>query len=156
MKGKQTMRNFLLLLSILLLFTSCEMKQDTLTQKKVEETILAREHKTLDRWAAGDPFGFSENSTEDVTWFDDVAAQTRIDGLEELRSYLKSFVGKIPPQTYEIVDPKVQVYGDIAVCTLHYNPIINGKPDSPWKATDVYRLTNGEWRLVHVNWSLVK
>jgi ketosteroid isomerase-like protein len=150
------MRNFLLLLSILLLFTSCAMKQDALTQKKVEETILAQERKTLDRWAAGDPLGYAENSAEDVTWFDDVAAQTRIDGVVELRNYLTSLVGKYPPHTYEIVDPKVQVYGDIAICTLHYNPTINGKPDTPWKATDVYRLTNGKWRLVHANWTLVK
>lgn len=150
------MRKCILLLSILLVCISCETKQNTLNQKNVEQTILAQEHKWLDRWAAGDPLGLTENCAEDVTYFDDVAAQTRIDGLVELRNYLTSLVGKYPPHTYEIVDPKVQVYGDIAICTLHYNPIINGKPDSPWKATDVYRLTNGEWRLVHVNWTLVK
>jgi len=150
------MRNFILLFSILLIFTSCDRKQDALTQEKVEQTILALEHKTLDRWAAGDPLGYSENSAEDVTWFDDIAAQTRIDGREELRNYLTSLVGKYPPHTYQIVDPKVQVYGDIAICTLHYNPTINGEPETPWKATDVYRLTNGKWCLVHANWSPVK
>jgi len=150
------MKNYILLFFILLVFVSCKTKQSTLSRENVEQTILAQEHKTLDRWAAGDPLGYSENSAEDVTWFDDVAAQTRIDGIEELRNYLTSLVGKYPPHTYEIVDPKVQVYGDIAICTLRYNPTINGEPDTPWKATDVYRLTNGKWRLVHANWSLVK
>ncbi|OGC93482.1 MAG: hypothetical protein A2W25_05605 [candidate division Zixibacteria bacterium RBG_16_53_22] len=132
------------------------MKQDTLSQKNVEQTILAREHQWLDRWAAGDPLGFSEISADDVTYFDDVAAQTRIDGLEEMRSYLTSLVGKYPPHTYQIVDPKVQVYGDIAICTLRYHSSIGGEPGPPWKATDVYRLTNGEWHMVHAHWSLVK
>lgn len=150
------MRNLIPLCSILLAFISCGTKQGTLSRGNVEQIILAQEHKTLDRWAAGDPLGYAETSAEDVTWFDDVAAQTRIDGRVELRDYLTSLVGKYPPHTYEIVDPKVQVYGDIAICTLHYNPTFSGEPGTPWKATDVYRLTNGEWRLVHANWTEVK
>jgi len=147
------MRNFILLFSILSIFISCEKKQEALTQENVEQTILAKERQWLDRWAAGDPLGFSEISANDVTYFDDISASTRIDSLEEFRTYLTSLVGQIPAHTYEIVDPRVQVYGDIAICTLHYHPSINGEPEPPWKATDVYRLTNGEWHLVHAHWS---
>lgn len=156
MKGRQAMRNLILFFPILLIFSSCETKQETPTQEDVEQTILAKERQALDRWAAGDPVGFSEGFAEDVTYFDDIGASTRIDGLEELRTYLTSLEGEIPPHTYEIVDPKVQVYGDIAICTLRYHGSINDEPGSPWKATDVYRLTDGEWHLVHAHWSLVK
>lgn len=149
------MKNYVPHLFILLIFISCGGNKDVLTQEKVEQAILAEERRALDRWAAGDPIGFSENFADDVTYFDDIAAQTRIDGLEEIRSYLTSLVGKITPHTYEIVDPKVQVYGDIAICTMRYHPSIDGEPGPPWKATDVYRLINGEWRLVHAHWSLV-
>lgn len=150
------MRNLILFCSISLIFASCETKQDTPTQENVEQTILAMERQALDRWAAGDPVGFSEGFADDVTYFDDIGASTRIDGLEELRTYLTSLEGEIPPHSYEIVDPRVQVYGDIAICTLRYHSTVNGEPGPPWKATDVYRLTDGTWHLVHAHWSLVK
>jgi len=150
------MRTCILLLSIFIVFTSCEKKRDTLTKEDVEQTILAQERQALDCWASGDPVGFSADFADDVTYFDDIAAQTRIDGLEEMRNYLTSLVGQIQPHTYEIIDPKVQVYGDLAICTLRYHPSIDGQPGPQWKATDVYRLTNGEWHLVHAHWSLVK
>jgi ketosteroid isomerase-like protein len=156
MKGKGTMKNYIPLFFILLVFVSCGTKQGTLSQENVEQTILAQVHKIQDRWAAGDPLGYVENAADDVTWFDDIAAQTRIDGLVELRNYLSSFVGKITPYIYELVDSKVQVYGDIAICTFHCNPTVNGEPQTPWKATEVYRLTNGKWLLEHAHWSVVK
>jgi hypothetical protein len=150
------MKNFILLFSILLIFTSCNTKQSATTQENVEQTILAMERQSLDRWSAGDPLGFAVNFADDATYFDDIAAQTRIDGLEELQKYLKSLVGKIPPHTYEIVDPKVQVYDKFAIVTLHYHSKIGDEPGPPWKATDVYRLINGKWHVVHAHWSLVK
>jgi uncharacterized membrane protein SirB2 len=45
----------ILLSSILFTYTSCGVSQNTITNKIVEQTILAREHQALDRWAAGDP-----------------------------------------------------------------------------------------------------
>jgi len=110
----------------------------------------------MDRWASGDPLGFSKNFADDATYFDDIAAQVRIDSLIEVQSYFKSLAGKIPPHTYEIVDPRVQVYDKIAIVTLRYHSSIDGEQAPPWKATDVYRLTNGEWQIVHAHWSVVK
>ncbi|MCK4585577.1 nuclear transport factor 2 family protein [candidate division WOR-3 bacterium] len=151
------MKNFILLFSFLLIFISCEMKKSTPTQENVEQAILAKERQALDHWAQGDPLGFSVNFADDVTYFDDIAAHTRIDSLEEMQNYLTSLKGKIPPHSYEIVDPKVQVYGDIAILTLRYHPTsTEGEPGPPWKATSVYKLTNGEWHVVHAHWSLVK
>lgn len=150
------MKNLFLFIAILLISISCEKKQDTQTQQNVEQIILAKERQALDRWSAGDPLGFAVNFADDVTYFDDISAQTRINGLEEMRNYFTTLVGKIPIHTYEIVDPMVQVYGNIAISTLHYHSIIDGEPGQPWKATDVYRLTDGEWRVVHAHWSLIK
>ena len=151
------MKNFILILSILLIFTSCEMKQNTLTQEEVKETILAKERQALDRWAAGDPLGFSDNFSDDATYFDDIAAHVRLDGREEIQDYLASLKGKIPPHSYEIVDPKVQFYREIAILTLRYQGTTpDGELGPLWKATSVYRLINGEWLVVHAHWSLVK
>ena len=45
----------------------------------------------------------------------------------------------------------------LPILTLRYNSTDeNNEPDSPWKATSVYRLTNGNWKIIHSNWSLIK
>ena len=99
---------------------------------------------------------YQDSAADDITYYDDIAAQTRLDGLAEFRSYLTSLEGKITPHTYEILDHKVQVYGNTAISTLHYQPSVDDEPGPLWKATDVYRMSNGEWRMVHAHWSLVK
>jgi ketosteroid isomerase-like protein len=121
------------------------------------EAILAQERKALDRWSSGDPLGYLEVDADDVTYFDDIGASSRIDGKGEMQAYLEMLVGKVPPHSYEIIDPKVQVYGDVGILTLHYQGMLeDGTPAPVWKATSVYRLADEEWRIVHAHWSLVK
>ena len=156
-KGNLMMQYFILLFTFTLIFSSCEYKQNNTAQENIEQTILAKERQGLDRWSKRDPLGFSVNFADDVTYFDDIGGHKRFDGLEEVQNYLTTLDGKIPPHSYELVDPKVQVYGDIAILTLRYHSTsIEGEPGPPWKATSVYKLTDGEWSVVHVNWSLVK
>ena len=74
-----------------------------------------------------------------------------------MRTYFTALQGKIPPHWYEILDPKVQVYGDIGILTLRYDAYgAAAQPLARWKATSVYRRTNDQWRIVHAHWSLVK
>jgi ketosteroid isomerase-like protein len=97
------------------------------------------------------------NVAEDITYFDDIGAQSRIDGSEAMRTYLASLEGKISPHTYEIVHPEVQLYGDIGILTFQYHPsTVDGTPLPKWKATSVYRYSEGKWRMVHANWSVIK
>ena len=122
-----------------------------------EQAVLAQERRALDEWAAGRPAGFAMVDADDATYFDDIGAHRRLDGLAALRSYLASLQGKIPPHRYEVVDPKVQVYDDVAVLTLRYHP--RDHDDNPlqaWKATSVYRRSGSEWRRVHAHWSMLK
>jgi len=155
LKENLIMQNFILLLSFLVISTSCDLKQNTPTGGNTEQTILAMERQGLDHWAQGDPLGMSDNFADDITYFDDIGAHTRLNGLEEMQNYLASL--EIPPHSYELVDPKVQIYGDIAILTLRYQSTsLDGEPDPPWKATSVYRLIDSEWRVVHAHWSLVK
>ena len=120
-----------------------------------EEDILAQERLGLDQWAAGNPQGYAHSATDDVTYFDDIAAATRIEGREAWLSYLASL--PIPPHSYEILDPRVQVYGNTAILTFHYQAFgPEGEEAQPWKATSVYRYEEGVWRQVHAHWSLIK
>jgi hypothetical protein len=119
-----------------------------------EEDILAQERAGLDQWSAGNPQGYAHSATDDVTYFDDIGAATRIEGREAWLSYLASL--PIPPHSYEIIDPRVQVYGNTGILTLQYQAVFEGETLPPWKATSVYRYEGGAWRQVHAHWSLIK
>lgn len=122
-----------------------------------EQAILAQERRALEQWSDGNPLGYLEVDADEVTYFDDIGAHSRVDGIENMRAYLTSLKGKIPPHRYELVDPKVQLYDDMGVLTLHYEAYgADPQPVSRWKATSVYRWAGDEWRIVHAHWSLVK
>jgi uncharacterized protein (TIGR02246 family) len=119
--------------------------------------ILAEERRALEQWAKGNPVGFAESFAQDATYFDDIAAHTRIDGLGALEAYMASLTGKIPPHRQKIVDPKVQLYGDVGILTLRYDVLgEDGTPVARWKATSVYHREDDGWRVVHAHWSTVK
>ena len=150
-------RNFSLLLAISFILNACCEKQEPASNEEIEQTILALERESLDNWSKGDPVGFSKNFAVDATYFDDIGAQKRIDGIEALTTYFTALDGQIPPHKYELVTPKVQVYGDIAILTLQYHAMsLENEPGPPWKATSVYQLKDDKWQVVHANWSLVQ
>lgn len=125
--------------------------------KADEHAVLARERSALDEWAAGRTTRFADVDADDATYFDDIGAHRRVDGRDAIRRYLTSLEGKVPPHRYEVVDPKVQVYGDVAVLTLRYHPSDDdGNPLQAWRASSVYRRADGEWHRVHAHWSMVK
>lgn len=121
------------------------------------EEILAGERRALDRWSAGDPLGYVTEAADDVTYFDDIGAQERIEGRDALREYASGLEGKIPPHEYEMANPNVQLIDDVAILTYTYVASLReGGASTPWKATTVYHRADGDWRLVHAHWSLVK
>ena len=122
-----------------------------------EKAILAAERQALDRWSDGDPLGYSNAALPDVTYIDDIGAQRRVAGIDAFREYLSSLEGQIPVHSYEIVDPKVQMLGEVGVLTFRYHASLpDGETAPPWKATTVHRLVDGQWRLVHAHWSMDK
>ena len=127
-----------------------------MTHEDDQQAILDLERRALDRWSAGDPMGYAQAAADDLTYFDDIGAQSRVDGIEACREYLSALQGQIPPHEYEIVNPGVQLYGEVGILTLRYHASVDGEAAPPWKATSVYRRIDGEWKLVHANWSLVK
>jgi ketosteroid isomerase-like protein len=127
------------------------------SHRNAEQDIIALERSAADQWSQGNPFGYANNAADDVTWFDDIGAQSRIEGIAAFRKYLASLEGQIPPHTYEIVGPKVQVYDDIGILTFHWHgSTTDGKPLPNWKVTSVYQHNGDTWHMVHANWSLVK
>ena len=124
--------------------------------KQHSDPVISLERAALDRWGKGDPEGYLETYAPDITYFDP-SQQSRIDGIEAMREYLRPITGKVKVDHYEMVGPKVQRYGDVAVLT--YNLRSHGRrPDGEavvtrWNSTAVYARSGGRWRIVHSHWS---
>ncbi|HYG99919.1 MAG TPA: nuclear transport factor 2 family protein [Terriglobales bacterium] len=118
------------------------------------ETIIAMERAALDRWGNGDPDGFLEISDPQVVYFDPFL-ERRLNGREELRKLYDEIRGKIKVDRYEMLDPKVQVAGDMAVLTFNF--VSHGSEgEMRWNTTEVYQRKEGKWRIVHTHWSLTQ
>ena len=112
------------------------------------------------QWAAqaADPGNVVEifkNVADDYTEFNGQYA-TRIDG-KSISMSLAEPAGKSPSRRVaaEMLNPKVQVYGDAAILTYNFAGITKNKDGElkPFRAksTRVYSKHSGKWKLVHSN-----
>ncbi len=121
---------------------------------EVANQIIALERSALDRWGSGDPSGFLELVSDDVSYFDPFQGK-RLDGLERLAALYESVRGQIHITQSEIVDPRVQVVGDVAVFTFQF--FSQGSEGRVrWNSTEVYRRMGRAWRIIHSHWSFVQ
>jgi ketosteroid isomerase-like protein len=113
-------------------------------------------------WAAeiADPSNVAEqfkNYADDYTEFDGDYA-TRIDG-KSAAMKLAEPSGKASTRTVaaEMLNAKVQVYGDVAILSYNFAGILKDKDGvmnpSRAKSTRVYAKLNGKWKLVHANFA---
>jgi hypothetical protein len=128
-------------------------------KNEVSETIISLERAALDRWGKGDPWGFTEISAQEVTYFD-TGTEQRVDGLKALKELYAPREGKIKIERYDMINPKVQLHGNTAVLTFNlidYMPTAEGSiREVYWNSTEVYSRINGEWKIIHTHWSKPK
>jgi hypothetical protein len=115
------------------------------------EEIIALEKAALVRWGKGDPAGFLEISAPDIVYFDPYIGH-RIVGLAALTDYYQAIWGKVFFDRFELLNPEVQLSGEMAVLTFNYVSYTDEKPDR-WNCTEVYRRVNGVWKIVQTHWS---
>lgn len=124
------------------------------------DDIIAIERAALDRWGKGDPGGFLNTYAPEVTYFDPMQ-ERRVDGLAAMRSLISPVAGQISVDRYEMLRPRVQRYGALAVLTyqlVNYEKLPDGSevPTTRWNSTAVFRKIDGRWRSVHSHWSFTK
>lgn len=140
---------------VLVLIGSCGKNNNI----EVEELIIAKEKQVLDEWGKGRTMVFPDNSAPEITYFDP-SLEKRLDGKEAFAALCKSIEGKFTVDRYDMLDPKVQVYGEVAILT--YNLIdYSEKAGSTektfsWNSTEVYHKEGRDWRIVHSHWSFTK
>jgi ketosteroid isomerase-like protein len=127
------------------------------------EELVALERSALDRWITLDPEGYLGLYAPDVTYFDPTT-ERRVVGLTAMQARLAPLKGMKPPFSdprYELIEPKVQRHGEVALLT--FNLVNRGKLAdgaerelSRWNSTEVYSRIGGKWKIVHSHWSFVQ
>ena len=124
------------------------------------DTIIAMEKAALDRWGKGDPQGYLDIMDTDLTYFDPFQ-EKRLDGLNAMKEFIKPFWGKIKVDRFEMLNPKVQRDGDMALLTFNLLSYVK-QPDGTekvvarWNSSELYRRIKGEWKIIHSHWSYIK
>lgn len=114
------------------------------------------------QWAAeiADPSNMAAiyaNYADDYTEFNSDYS-TRVEG-KTVNIKLSEPLGKDPNRTAasEMLNPKVQVYGDVAILSYNYAGVIINKDHetkaSRAKSTRVYAKQGGKWKMVHANFA---
>jgi ketosteroid isomerase-like protein len=124
-----------------------------------QDEVIAAERAALDRWGKGDPQGYLETYAPDITYFDPMQ-ERRLDGIDAMRKLLVPLTGKIKVDRYEMIGPKVQQYGDVAVLSYNLNSHVRAPDGNPgvvrWNSTAVYVRERDRWRSIHSHWSFVR
>jgi ketosteroid isomerase-like protein len=87
--------------------------------------------------------------------------EKRIDGLAAMKEMLAPITGKISVSRFEMINPRVQQHGDIALLTFNLTsyqkqPDDTEKTVARWNSTETYARVDGQWRLIHSHWSYIK
>jgi hypothetical protein len=130
------------------------MEETTQQPTTVADTILALERRALDRWGKGDPDGYLEINAPDVSYFDPYL-RDRLDGFSNLKERYEALRGKISIEKDEIINPRVQVIGDVAVLTMLYVSYSN-EASMRWNCTEIYRRQGDDWKIIHSHWSFTE
>ncbi|TDZ98519.1 YybH family protein [Mycobacteroides salmoniphilum] len=131
-------------------------------KEEISKHILALEKSFNERWSIGDSRGYLDNYAEDISYFDPILEKLIV-GSDAVISHINSLYSNPNIVRNEYLNPSVHVSdgGDFAVLAYNLNTYVrddNGTEQlsRAWNATEVYRLTDGTWRIVHSNWALTK
>lgn len=113
--------------------------------------ILALERRALDGWQKGDPDPLLAMLDPDITYIHTVAGQ-RLNGAAAVKALFEAYRGRPLFDSYEIVEPRVQVAGDTAVLTYLLVQRVGGAANR-WYGTQVYQRRKEGWRVIHTHWS---
>jgi ketosteroid isomerase-like protein len=123
-------------------------------EDEITKTLIALESAALERWGNGDPSGFIEICAPDVVYFDPYQ-EMRIGGLDALTQYYKTIWGQVYFDRFELLNPCVQLEGELAVLTFNYVSY-TGEKQSRWNCTEVYRKAGDNWQIIQTHWSYTR
>jgi ketosteroid isomerase-like protein len=124
-------------------------------KENIISVVIATEKAALERWNNGDPSGYLEIYDPDITYFDPFT-EKRFDGFDRVKNLYEGLRGKISVQEYKMIDPLVQITGDVAVLTYNLVSRSSGV-EYKWNCTEIYRIySDGHLRIIHNHWSFTE
>jgi ketosteroid isomerase-like protein len=109
----------------------------------------------MGRWYQGDPSGYAQLFADDLTYFAPVTGG-RLEGIAALQALFAPVAGKIHVPRFEMLNPKLQLYGDVGILTYNVHEYASeGSASARWNATEVYRRIGSKWRIMHGHWSVL-
>ena len=122
-----------------------------------EEEIIALTYKIWKAENDKDMATRNKYISDDYTEFNSDYA-TRIDGKTKNFTLSDANFSGGTSLADEMLNPKVQVYGDVAILTYNFAGVIKNNDGkvvtSKAKSTRVYVKMNGTWKLVHANFGM--
>jgi ketosteroid isomerase-like protein len=122
----------------------------------VATSIVDLERAALEQFGRGEIDGPLALCHEEISYFDPYV-ERRIDGRAALSARYEEARDKARYDRCDLVDPRVQAFGDTAV--LSYVLVTSGLPTPPsgsdrWKVTVVYHRVDDHWSVVHSHFAL--
>ena len=124
-------------------------------KKEMSETIIALSKNAMEAWLKGNPTPYLKLYSKDFTYFDP-STDFRLDGWDKIQKLYESMRGKVYVERFEIINPKVQLNGIMAVLSFNLHMFAG---DMVWKenCTEVYLFTEEkEWKIIHSHFSPTK
>jgi ketosteroid isomerase-like protein len=144
-----------LLVVLLAACTSAPTRSAIDLERDVSEKISTRVQSVAERFYNKDPLAYVELLAEDVTYFAPITPG-RVEGKEAVRALFVPFQGKLSVPKFEILNPKLQLHGDIGIFTYNLNEYdASGAVATRWNSTEVYRRLGDQWQAVHAHWSQI-
>ncbi len=150
----KTLKNisFVIFVFSVMIFSSISFAQTP--NPSVEDEIIAITYKLWKAENENDMATRNKYIADDYTEFNG-SYSTRIDGKAKNFKLSDANLAGGKSLADEMLNPKVQVYGDVAILTYNFAGVIQGNDgkvtESKAKSTRVYVKMNGDWKLVHAN-----
>lgn len=113
--------------------------------------VIALERQALDGLGRGNLDALLALSDTEISYFH-VMTTARLDGATAVQALVEPYRGRPLFDRYEMLTPRVQVAGDVAVLTYVLEQR-NGAASTRWNGTQVYRRHGNTWRIIHTHWS---
>lgn len=127
---------------------------DKMDRESIKDMIVKMEKSALEEWNKGNPSGYLEIYSPDMTYFDPMQKK-RVDGFDEIKKIYENLKGKVRVDRCEMINPAVQLSENTAVLSYNLYSYV-GKDVMKWNCTEVYSLNSAdEWRIIHNHWSLI-
>lgn len=120
--------------------------------EEVARAVIAREKASAEAWRRKDKNFFATFMADDATYFGAMNPYLETDPKENFLPKFEQYAEMFKILDTQMYNPRVQVYGDIAILTYNSASTINmgGRViNYTGKVTSVYRRQGDTWRVVH-------